>query len=475
MRLALAAMALAATASLTYAQDRDEVRWIAAGKAGWTAAVGRELPPKTSPLLAPVNYAKVPDAKIPLAAGGVFDVASARGGVLIIDYWASWCTPCLQELPHLEKLFESRSAKGLTVLAINVDEDAATARASAKKIGLTMTIALNDNEFFRKLNVQQLSLPTTLVVDRQGRMRGRWNGYRTGDENDIAALVDTLLGADDKNPGRSIADVAAGAGRLSPLWSRDIRGSADGVLGLAPGLASGARAVASGGGTLSFYAADGTVTGTLPVPSWAGRLLAIDKDTRLVAAFRPGGQTIGTLQLPEGTAKEIAVDAPIVNAAAAGARVVVVTTAGASIADPAQASSTAVTGFEKARDVASSEGAALVLRADGSIASLEPAGAFSAKADEAPRLVFAHAGGVLVGPRTAVAAAAGKFLPGGGEQIALATYAGRLVLLDAKDGKILFDAVWPDLHDLASIDLDGDGKDELLVASGHSIAALAGH
>ena len=473
-------MALAASASLAIAQDHDELTWWGKdGKAGWSATIDRELPAaatKTTPLIAPTYFAKLPEGKLPLAAGGVFDVTSARGSVLIVDYWASWCTPCLQELPHLEQLFESRGPKGLTVLAINVDEGGPTARASAKKLGLTMTIALNDNEFFRRLNVQKLRLPTTLVVDRQGRMRGRWNGYRTGDENDIAALVDTLLSPDDKDPGRSIADVATGAGRLKALWSRDIQGSADGVLGLTPALASGARAVASAGGTLTFFSADGTSTGTLRAPSWAGRLLAVgpkDGDARSIAAFRPGGQTIGMLALSDGATKEIPVASPIVNAATAGAKIAVITTAGAVVTDPERASSEGVAGTDGARDVASLSGSAVVLRADGSIGGLD-GGASAARAGEAARLLAAEAEGTLVGPRTAVASAVGSFLPGG-RQIAVATYAGRLVLLDAKDGKLLFEAIWPDLHDLAAVDLDGDGRDELLVAAGHSIAALAGH
>jgi thiol-disulfide isomerase/thioredoxin len=398
--------------------------------------------------------------------------------VLIVDYWASWCTPCLQELPHLQQLFESRGPRGLTVLAINVDEDGPTATASAKRLGLTMPIALSDTEFFKKLGVQKLRLPSTLVVDREGRMRGRWNGYRTGDEKDIAELVDALLSPEGKNTGRSIADVVTGAGVLKALWSRDLRGSADGVVAF-PASSSAIRAVASAGGAITSFSADGSTLAQRPSASWAGRLLefgAAADGSRRIVAFRPGGQTLGIVALPSNDATELPVAAPIVDAAVGSGRIAVLTTTGAWVADGTGAPAARVQGTEGLRDVVSPAGEAVVaLRADGTIGTLETPGSWPSKAGDAARLLVARADGVLVGPRTAVAAAYGRFLPGNGHQVAVATYAGHLVLLDAADGKLLFDAAWGDLHDLAAADLDGDGFDELLVAAGHSVAALTKH
>ena len=90
----------------------------------------------------------------------------------------------------------------------------------------------------------------------------------------------------------------------------------------------------------------------------------------------------------------------------------------------------------------------------------------------AERLLAAHEDGVVAGPRSVIAAVNGRFLAEGGSQIAVATYAGHLAVLDEPTGRMLFDAVWPGVHDLAATDLDGDGHDELLVASGRSVTAL---
>jgi len=85
----------------------------------------------------------------------------------------------------------------------------------------------------------------------------------------------------------------------------------------------------------------------------------------------------------------------------------------------------------------------------------------------------AEGDGVVAGPRTVIASTSGRFLPGHGRQIAVATYSGHVVLLDARDGTLMFDAVWADVRDLASGDLDGDGLDELVVAAGRKVAALS--
>ena len=80
--------------------------------------------------------------------------------------------------------------------------------------------------------------------------------------------------------------------------------------------------------------------------------------------------------------------------------------------------------------------------------------------------------GAIVGPSSVIAAVWGRFLPEGGRQLAVATHAGHLALIDEASGRVEFDAVWAGIRDLGATDLDGDGRDELLLAAGRSVTAL---
>jgi len=475
----------ALTLSAVLAGQSDEISWIRAdGAPGWRASIPRELHQDgvtASPLLAPTWFAKFPDAKIPLAPQGSFELASARGKVLLIDYWASWCAPCLKELPHLQQLHLTRSGAGLVAVAVNADEDGTKALESAKRLGLTMTIGLNDPDVYRTLGVR--TLPTLLVFDKEGRLRARWDGYRPGLENEITAMVDKLLAGNPAGTTREVAAVLSGQGRLRALWSRDLAGTADGVLGLPAGIEGGRRVVASGGGELVSFDAAGEVVARVMARSTEGRLIdfgtAADGARELVG-FRPGGMAIGVIGLRSGAERSIALPAPALDVAASGdaggdgRRLAVATMRGAALAAASDERATLLQGAGGVRSLAAVPGRGVVgLQEDGSIGALDGSTpAWPKPAVGAEHLLAAQTDGAAAGPRTVIAAVSGRFFPEGGRQLAVATYAGHLAVLDEPSGRILFDAAWAGVHDLSAGDLDGDGHDELLVAAGRSVTAL---
>ena len=490
MRPRLAFLFVALALSAVPASESDEIAWIRMdGAPGWRAAISRERHQDgvaASPLPAPLWFATLPDAKIPLAPEGSFELASARGKVLLLDYWASWCGPCLKELPHLQRLHVARGGAGLVAVAINADEDAATATESAKRLGLTMIIGLNDPEVYRTLGVR--TLPTLVLVDKQGRLRARWDGYRSGLENEIAATVDKLLADDASGTTREMANVLSGQGRFRALWNRDLAGAADGVAGLPAGIEGGRRVVASGGGELVSFDAAGEAIARVRARSTAGRLLDFGNaadGTREIVGFRPGGTTLGVIALRSGAERTIAVPAPLLDVAAVGdasgdgRRLAVATMRGEALAAANDRQAAFLPGAAGVRSLAATPGRAVFgLQEGGAIGALDASTpTWAQPAAGAERLLDAHEDGAVAGPLSVIAAVSGRFFSDGGRQLAVATYAGHLAVLDEPSGRIVFDAAWAGVHDLAVTDLDGDGNDELLVASGHSVTALgaAGH
>ena len=304
------------------AADTDQISWVRAdGAPGWTTAMAVDAQPDRPaavPLIAPAWFARFPDTKIPLVTNETFDLASARGKVLLLDYWASWCAPCIKELPHLQRLHLARSGQGLVAVAINADQDAATATESAKRLGLTMKIGTNDPRVYDTLGVK--SLPTVLLIDKQGRLRARWDGYRTGLEKEIDARVEKLLADDPEGTTREIASVLSGAGLLRARWFRDLPAQADGVVGLPAAQAGGVRVGASSGNELLSYDAAGEAVARLKTQSAAGRLLDFGeaKDgTKELVGYRPGGTSVGVIALRSGAERAITIPAPVIDVALA--------------------------------------------------------------------------------------------------------------------------------------------------------------
>jgi thiol-disulfide isomerase/thioredoxin len=467
------------------ARESDEIQWVGMnGTPGWSSAIPTSSQPAgvvPTPLIAPTWFAKFPDAKVDLAPEGTFDLASARGKVLLVDYWASWCGPCLKELPHLQRLHVARSGDGLVALAINMDEDAVRAADSAKRLGLTMPIGLNKADTYLALGVR--TLPSLFAVDKQGRLRARWDGYKVGIETEIAATVDKLLADDTSGTTKPIASVVSGPGVLQARWYRDLTGTADGVLGLPAGAVGLARVVASGGDQLVSFDAAGEVVARVKTGSAPGRLLDFGTTadgTREVAGFRPGGTTVSVVALRSGAERTIAIPAPMLDvvvvsdAAGGGRRLVTATMNGAASAAAGDAKATLLPEASSVRSLATVSGGGIVtLSENGSIAPLaDPKKVWPHRAEGAERLLVAREDGAVTATRSVTAAASGTFLPGGGRQLAVATYAGHVALIDEATGRVLFDALWAAVHDLAAVDLDGDGLDELLVASGRSVAVL---
>lgn len=94
---------------------------------------------------------------------------SLRGKVVLLDFWASWCAPCREELPKVERLHRELKDKGLVVLGINVGESAETAREFVRKYGLTFTTLLDPYKEVTN-RYRAMAIPLTVVIDRDGKI-----------------------------------------------------------------------------------------------------------------------------------------------------------------------------------------------------------------------------------------------------------------------------------------------------------------
>lgn len=122
-----------------------------------------------------------------------------RGSVVLLDFWATDCKPCLKRMPHFEKLQKSRRSAGLVVLGASIDPDMAPVQKfmEARRLTYPVLLDLGRERARQVLAVQEI--PTTFLVNRAGLIIRRWNGKV--DHRRVAAAVDSLLAAEPRPAG----------------------------------------------------------------------------------------------------------------------------------------------------------------------------------------------------------------------------------------------------------------------------------
>ncbi|MGD8863940.1 MAG: TlpA disulfide reductase family protein, partial [Myxococcales bacterium] len=120
--------------------------------------------------------------------------AGLKGKVVIVDFWASWCAPCKEEMPVLQRLHKTYGSKGLVVVGVSVDNDASNVKSFLKKLGVTFPI-VHDAKHSVSERYSPPTMPSSYIVDRKGIVRHVHKGFRAGDAKKMEAEVKALLAA----------------------------------------------------------------------------------------------------------------------------------------------------------------------------------------------------------------------------------------------------------------------------------------
>ncbi len=125
--------------------------------------------------------------------GPLAEVATMFAGkAVVVDFWASWCPPCRKALPFLDTLYAEHAAQGLTVIAVNVDEERADADAFLARRSLALPLVFDGRgECPQAFDVQ--AMPSTYLVDRRGVVRGVRHGFREAEREEIRRQIAALL------------------------------------------------------------------------------------------------------------------------------------------------------------------------------------------------------------------------------------------------------------------------------------------
>jgi peroxiredoxin len=141
---------------------------------------------------ASLTFGSAPDFTLHSVAGSNLRLQEQRGQVVMLNFWASWCGPCRQEMPRLDRLYEKYHASGFQLLGVNVDDDVHNATGVSSQLGLHFPVLLDTEKKVSRL-YDLNTMPSTVLIDRDGRVRYIHRGYKDGYEQTYEEQIRELI------------------------------------------------------------------------------------------------------------------------------------------------------------------------------------------------------------------------------------------------------------------------------------------
>lgn len=123
---------------------------------------------------------------------GPVDLPKLKGQVVYVDFWASWCGPCVESFPFMNKLHNNLKSEGLALLAVNLDEELADAKSFLDAHKADFTVVTDaDQQCAKQFAVK--AMPSSYLIDRKGMIREVHLGFRPGEAEAFEIKVKQLL------------------------------------------------------------------------------------------------------------------------------------------------------------------------------------------------------------------------------------------------------------------------------------------
>lgn len=136
---------------------------------------------------------KAPSFKLRNLDGNLEGLDDYKGKVVVLNFWATWCAPCLEEMPTFEKLYRRYRSQGLTVLAVNLDKgNSEKVKKFTDENNFTFIVLL-DSEGIAEKRYPSFTIPFTYVIDKKGRIAARVDGAKNWATNETFEAMEILV------------------------------------------------------------------------------------------------------------------------------------------------------------------------------------------------------------------------------------------------------------------------------------------
>ena len=138
------------------------------------------------------SSAIAPSFSLPSRSGDSVSLEQLKGQVVMLNFWASWCGPCRQEMPLLDQMHKRYSSLGFTLLGVNVEANTKDAERWLTETPVSFPVLFDKESKVSKL-YDVNAMPSTVFIDRKGNVRYLHRGYKPGDESEYLNQIRALL------------------------------------------------------------------------------------------------------------------------------------------------------------------------------------------------------------------------------------------------------------------------------------------
>jgi peroxiredoxin len=146
----------------------------------------------TLPTFALSTSGPAPQFALAARGGKTVNLAQYKGQVVMINFWATWCGPCRQEMPLLESIYKKYNKMGFTLIGVNVEPDSKPAEDWLKATPVSFPILFDTKSEVSKM-YEVSGMPSTVILDRKGNVAFIHHGYKPGDENEYQDSIRKLV------------------------------------------------------------------------------------------------------------------------------------------------------------------------------------------------------------------------------------------------------------------------------------------
>ncbi len=140
----------------------------------------------------PKETVSAPDFTLKTIEGQEVTLSGLRGKVVLLDFWATWCGPCKESIPHLTQLHKNYQDKGFELIGMSLDKsgEVEMVRRFVKSMDIPYPIIMTPEDVAR--NYKITGLPTTVLIDKEGKVREKIVGFNSAIGQQIAARIEEL-------------------------------------------------------------------------------------------------------------------------------------------------------------------------------------------------------------------------------------------------------------------------------------------